>query len=143
MPEQCYLIDGRLKFYFVPEDLHIEYKGQRVDLTTQEAKVLKYMFEHNNEGTIAVDNILNANWPNSPDKKPLMQLLFEFGKKCKSIGFVEDGFMLNGSDYLITFHHQLIDGYKHQLEQIKAQKLVVRRYVFIAIAIIIGLTTLT
>lgn len=138
MPEQCYLIDGRLKFYFVPNDLHLEYKENRQDLTELEAKVLKFMFEHHQEGVIAIDEVLKAGWGHKGDRKALMQLLFEVGKKAKSLGFIEDGFVLNGPNYLITYHFVLIDGYRHQIEQIRQKRLAKRRYIAVAVLIFLA-----
>ncbi|MCJ8272360.1 MAG: hypothetical protein MJK04_23525, partial [Psychrosphaera sp.] len=137
MPQQCYLIDKEVKFFFEGKGVGEGKKPQLVygrrtqPLDKLEAKVLKYMFEHSKNGLVSVDAIIKKHWSGpvvkevakkaakktakNDERKVLLKLLFGLRNKFRAIGFEPDGLIANGPNYQITWHVELIDGLEDEL----------------------------
>jgi DNA-binding winged helix-turn-helix (wHTH) protein len=158
MPQQCYLIDKEVKFYFEGKEVskggankpQLIYGRRTQPLDPLEAKVLKYMFEHSKGGLVSVDEIIKKHWPrviskkeaNKGDKKVLLKLLFGLRNKFRAMGFERDGLIANGPNYQITWHVELIDGLEDELTEIKTINTRYRLYIFLAVLFALAIAIL-
>ncbi len=150
MPQQCYLIDKEVKFFFEGKKPQLVYGRRSQPLDKLETKVLKYMFEHNKGGLVSVDAIIKKHWSgaitkkdaNKGGKKALLKLLFGLRNKFRAMGFERDGLIANGPNYQITWHVELIDGLEDELTQIKTTNTRYRLYIFLAVLLVLAIAIL-
>ncbi|NQZ06383.1 MAG: hypothetical protein HRT35_04400 [Algicola sp.] len=172
MPQQCYLIDKEVKFFFEGRGVgegkkpQLVYRRRTQPLDTLEAKVLKYMFEHSKDGLVSVDAIIKKHWSapvvkkrvkksvkkvakkavkktaKNDEKKVLLKLLFGLRNKFRAVGFERDGLIANGPNYQITWHVELIDGLEDELVEMQTSKTRYRLYIFIAVLLVLAIAIL-
>ncbi len=122
MKDDYYLINNEIKFYFDIERQCLEFKGNTESLEPKEAQILKYILEHNQDGIINSEAILDDNWDYWNDKKVLQKVLSTLRKKFKSIDVAENGFVAAGSNYKINYVGQIINSQQQQIKEKNAQK---------------------
>jgi DNA-binding winged helix-turn-helix (wHTH) protein len=150
VPQQCYLIDKEVKFFFdgkgKGQKPQLIYARRTQSLDPLEAKVLKYMFEHSKSGLVSVDDIIKKHWSGTlikkGEKKVLLKLLFGLRNKFRAMGFERDGLIANGTNYQITWHVELIDGLEEELVEMQTSKTRYRLYIFIAVLLALAIAIL-
>jgi hypothetical protein len=133
----CYLLNKNFVFYFEGQLPRLQYKGQHVELSRKQAKVLRYLCD--NPAPVTIKTIINATGAKSLDKEKLMKLVFELNNKFRHLDLPHAGISLNGDEYQLNYQTQLSTERDYHLKQMRSQKILLRLFVFTAVGLMLVL----